>query len=665
MKNSSTIASEGPNKVLAEALRLAASGVPVFPCKADKSPRVSGGFKVASKDEGQISQWWRKWPNALIGVPTGAPSGLTGVDVDPVGKIWLELNRDRLLPSVVHKSPRGEHFLFEHVEGMRSRANAPVNGVDIRAEGGYVIWWPAHDHTFTGEPGSVGPMPGWLRDDLMSTETPATLDCADDQSASTASNHWLSTLPEWSRRLIQLGDTDNRYASKSEAIAAAERALIDAGASDDQIVSTMLAPENRISIAVRAHSTQPEEFLRRDIARIRHKARKAAPQSECTFSVESWAEMRDRPPIEWRVGSLLPQRGVALVYGESGIGKSHLALSLGVAMARGEDWAGLIIDAAPVLYVPTEGEVRDRLRATEAHIGLTAPYPPFVRLTSAPALDDVAKCDALAQFAREQGYRVVIVDVLADSLGAAEENSASDMRTVLSNVKRLAKTIDGLVILVHHSGKSGTSERGSSALRGAATTVLRLERAGTRLKLIVEKMRDASPLEPMYLRLLPVEFEGGSSVVLVSADAPSQDIPETVVKSLRILHECGGNTGMKFSRWRDSCTHVSPSSFKGNRNQSGHIRRLEDAGLVEVIGTRGNRGTLYRPTAAARKRFRLSELGDLPANGLEIEQAIPEGPTGQSRANQPNSLTGNRDGLNPHSKGLARSPTEPQAGDSP
>jgi putative DNA primase/helicase len=49
---------------------------------AGKHPRLKGGFKVATTDAAQIEAWWRKWPDANIGIATGAISGVVVVDVD-------------------------------------------------------------------------------------------------------------------------------------------------------------------------------------------------------------------------------------------------------------------------------------------------------------------------------------------------------------------------------------------------------------------------------------------------------------------------------------------------------------------------------------------------------------------------------------------------------
>lgn len=84
---------------LDHALAYAAAGFPVFPCKAtadkakgSKAPhlpgesqagRRDGGHWLASTDPLRIRDWWRRWPDALIGFPTGLRSRCIVVDLDP------------------------------------------------------------------------------------------------------------------------------------------------------------------------------------------------------------------------------------------------------------------------------------------------------------------------------------------------------------------------------------------------------------------------------------------------------------------------------------------------------------------------------------------------------------------------------------------------------
>jgi len=64
------------------ALRYARDGWPVFPCKPDKSPYTQHGFKDATRDESTIKEWWVQYPDAFIGIPTGAMTKLCVIDID-------------------------------------------------------------------------------------------------------------------------------------------------------------------------------------------------------------------------------------------------------------------------------------------------------------------------------------------------------------------------------------------------------------------------------------------------------------------------------------------------------------------------------------------------------------------------------------------------------
>jgi hypothetical protein len=62
-------------------------GWPVFPCNPEigpnhKRPHIEKGFHNASVDPTVITEWWRRWPRALIGVPTGEPIGAVVLDID-------------------------------------------------------------------------------------------------------------------------------------------------------------------------------------------------------------------------------------------------------------------------------------------------------------------------------------------------------------------------------------------------------------------------------------------------------------------------------------------------------------------------------------------------------------------------------------------------------
>jgi hypothetical protein len=82
------------------------------------------------------------------------------------------------------------------------------------------------------------------------------------------------------------------------------------------------------------------------------------------------------------------------------------------------------------------------------------------------------------------------------------------------------------VLLVHHTGKDGIDVRGSSALRGAANTMIKVEAEGRVVRLINQapagKQKDAVPFDTVSLVAESVTLAKGESVVLRAFDGPAQ-----------------------------------------------------------------------------------------------------------------------------------------------
>jgi hypothetical protein len=122
---------------------------PVFPCDREKRPLVEGGFRTATTDHGTITAWWRRWPTALIGTPTGRGFVVLDVDVKhpPVNGFDTLADLDfAILPStpMLHTTSGGLHLYFDPGEdkiyntaGERGSGIGP--GLDWRGIGGYVI----------------------------------------------------------------------------------------------------------------------------------------------------------------------------------------------------------------------------------------------------------------------------------------------------------------------------------------------------------------------------------------------------------------------------------------------------------------------------------------------------------------------------------------------
>ncbi|MEE1622607.1 bifunctional DNA primase/polymerase [Zafaria sp. J156] len=135
------------------AARFAEAGVPVFPCvPGGKRPRIEHGFRDATTDAGRVAGWWRRWPSANIGVPTGAVSGVDVVDVDrkAEGHGFGAFGRARRAGLVegwvaLVRTPSGGMHAYYPADPDRPQPSwqAARARVDFRGDGGYVIVPPS------------------------------------------------------------------------------------------------------------------------------------------------------------------------------------------------------------------------------------------------------------------------------------------------------------------------------------------------------------------------------------------------------------------------------------------------------------------------------------------------------------------------------------------
>jgi hypothetical protein len=136
---------------------------PSFPCNEGKRPTCPNGFYDACRGV-ELEKLWSCHPGELVGVPTGEASGFDVLDVDLTkgGEGWWSANKARLPPTRLQETRSGGlHVLFNLRAGLKCSAGKIAPGIDVRAEGGYVIWWPAAGFSVVDHP--LAEWPEWLR----------------------------------------------------------------------------------------------------------------------------------------------------------------------------------------------------------------------------------------------------------------------------------------------------------------------------------------------------------------------------------------------------------------------------------------------------------------------------------------------------------------------
>lgn len=250
---------------------------------------------------------------------------------------------------------------------------------------------------------------------------------------------------------------------------------------------TMRSVGKMLGVPLDAGPASPEEFdaVAEDLQNLETPEQAEKPNR---FAVIPAAEFLARPAPTWIVKGVLPRAELCVLFGESGSGKSFIALDIAAAIDRGIEWRGLRVKQGRVVYICAEGAggFRNRMAAyQQAHqcslgIGVIANAPNLLQRDD--ALD---VCRAIGQ------ADVVIIDTFAQTTPGANENAAEDMGKALAHCKGIHRATGALVILVHHAGKDLTrGARGWSGLKAAADAELEVLRAESGRMLRTSKMKD-------------------------------------------------------------------------------------------------------------------------------------------------------------------------------
>ena len=202
------------------------------------------------------------------------------------------------------------------------------------------------------------------------------------------------------------------------------------------------------------------------------------------------------PELEWVVPGVLPDGGVAAIYGDPSSGKTFLAIDLASRISLGlGPWFNRDVEQRPVVYVALEGGrgIKKRLEAWDKANGKRSSVQTILQPFSLLADGDVkGMCNSIASHCAKGA--VVFVDTLAQASPGADENTSTDMGRVLAASQQIAAEVEGLVVLIHHSGKdTSRGLRGHSSLNGAMDAVIGVSRDKTTdiRNWHVTKMKDA------------------------------------------------------------------------------------------------------------------------------------------------------------------------------
>jgi len=577
-----------------EVLRIA-SQFPVFPCDANKRPLTKNGFYDASQDEKQIFAWWNAHPEALVAVPTGHKSGLVVIDLDPekaqgAANAWVQDHSAALMWTRSHTTRRdGKHWLFRSREQYASGADVWLDGIkrsglDIRGEGGYIIWWPAHGGS---EVGDIIDLPGDLLEDrrrvVLDTPLPKAnakllvsdtnwaasrdrvlealpyLDPEDRDLwvkigqaihiASGGSDDGFNVWHHWSAGNMHghdistyVNERDCRYAwssfnqridGKTLVTLGTVFALAYANGLPRQAKVPDLPDDGRFApFDPSVYEDLPPELTPEEWSEP------AEPKQVAVAAPGSSIAFADIEPIlnsAYLIKGVVQANSLTMMVGASGDGKSFFTIDAMMAVATGQPWYGHKVNRGLVVYVAAEGGmgINNRFAAVKQKQILTS--APVELVKSAVNLMDPVECDALVQLVRSAESKhgepcaCIVFDTLARCM-SGDENSTEDMNAAVKGADAIRTAIGCTVIVVHHYGKDASrGARGSTVLKAAVDTEISFEVRGETRVAKSTKQRDleggiefAFELETIFLG---TDFEGEQVTSCVVRKLEGLDIP--------------------------------------------------------------------------------------------------------------------------------------------
>ncbi len=266
-----------------------------------------------------------------------------------------------------------------------------------------------------------------------------------------------------------------------------------------------------------------------------------AVEAPSRYRLQSAADLAESRPTRWLVKGVLPESGIAAIYGASGSAKSFLALDLALAVSTGAPWFRARTAQRPVVYVCLEGQGglaarMAAIRKAMSRIGdVHCITEPFDLLSQRDCADLAA---AISSNLADGG--LLIIDTLAQACPGVDENSSADMGRAIAALKSLQASLGGLVLILHHSGKDAAKGmRGHSSLIAALDASIEVRRTGDVRQWCLAKSKDGADGISHAFRLRMVDLgtdEDGdriSSCVIEGAMAQTPRTQKSMTPSQR------------------------------------------------------------------------------------------------------------------------------------
>lgn len=254
------------------------------------------------------------------------------------------------------------------------------------------------------------------------------------------------------------------------------------------------------------------------------------------------------PPVEWLLEPFIPKNMVGILFGQSNIGKSFIAIDFALRLAQEHC----------VMYMIAEGEqgYAQRVLAWEKHHRLSSQNMKYC--FGAVHLMDEHDFNAFLSEMERIKPKLVLIDTVKKTLIGGDSNSGKDVAIYLDRCETIRKTIGCTVLLVHHTNKDGQKMTGNYSWTTDPDFVIQADDEDELIRLRSNKERASAKFQPHYRRMHLVEIEHFGEIstcpVIVEAERVIQTEEDPLKPSQVLVLEA-----MNMAIFRDG---VSPSDLE-------------------------------------------------------------------------------------------------------
>lgn len=450
--------------------KYAAKGLHVFPClRGGKEPLTKHGFKDASIDPEQIALWCKQYPEANIGIATGA-SGLVVLDVDvkdgaPGDASFADLLKEipGLNQTLMARTwSGGRHYYYSARQScvVASSQGSLAAGLDVRGNTGYVL----------APPSIVGDVAyRWeQRDERIEVPMELVTKCEVEKwNASPPKNRAEGEKYGPGERYGFLWKTACSLRAKG-GTESAIRAFLEV--QNNELCDPPCAPE-RIDDAVRgAISYPPGEIM--EHYRSTEAARKAKPKVK--YKLTRYDNVKEEN-VEWLLPGYFPNGKFSLAWGMEGECKSYTTVGIASMLSRGEALPGVTfpMGAEPksTLLLTYEDDPNDTIKPRLIRCGadMSKVYTVDYRdgLVSAK---EMASFEEMVEEIPDLG--LVVIDPLTEFARGIDDNNEGAIRAAINPLIQLAFKKKFAIIGVKHANKNSEAAIKDRTAGGRAWTAL-------------------------------------------------------------------------------------------------------------------------------------------------------------------------------------------------